>query len=611
MKRNVFKWLLVLSVIATCAIGCSDKKHSDIALNEGILTWTPDKDATCYEVALGDKSVICKEATLNLSELCEYEGEHEIFVSSVLSSGKKQELATLGIHAIELQKPSVSIAENGNGAVVYTWQADDLAGGYEYNLNDGHGYHTAEVEEDGMYRVTVEDTAAMTFTITVKDNSKENKFYIGNTFHYDYRGEVLFDVGRLSEYPFYMVSQAKWTEYLVVGTTLPKGVYDLEMSFYAMNSNGTSLSGVGLWGRRITHNASGQIKYVWMCGEGAVGTRTDTAGTIRPANELITVTLEDVKVNKHGETTLTVNDFNADEMLIVADVKLNGKSVIAKEAREREEEEVTFDVSDMGEFVSVYQSEGAIQGDLTIPTNLPNGVYEFEIKYQLMEQDGTGIANNGLYARRITDTAHGQAIYWCEFELDANTPGKDMPLPTQVLTDRFSIKVQNGEIHLYCKDFNKGEIMAVKSVEKIKGSSYRYDVSKLSGKKNVYTCEKDDWVAETFSVETTLRERQQIEVDITYVAVDKDGYMLSGNGMWGRRMSDDANALLWLCSSDPIADRNVADDTIMEPNKPVTKTVKVSVNKVGKFKLSMWDFLEGEKVIFLDVKYQGESILAK
>ncbi len=611
MKKCRLKWLLTISLIMLCCIGCSKGKQTEISLDQGILSWKADKQAVSYEVTIGDVRVTCDEAKISLSELCEYEGQHTISVASVFDTGKKKEIGSFAITAVELEKPSVSMKESEDGTVVYEWKADENAGGYAYNPNDGYGVRKVEVEEDGMCRVSVDNKSAMTFTVIVKGASNENLFYIGNSFVYDYPGEILFDVADLGKYPFRQTSKGKWSDDLVIGTTLSKGVYDLEVSFYAMNSNGTTLAGIGMWGRRIELASFQENQFSWLCDDVVNGNEA-TKDTIRPANELITCLFKEVKVNKYGDMTVHMRDFNEGEMLIVTDVKLDGKSVIAKEIRKiSDEEKIVYDTSKMEHFLAVYKSDGTWVETMSIPTNLSDGVYKVEVGYQLMASNGSRLTGNGMYGRRIADASGGQAAWYCEYTRGTIMTGRELPLPTQEVKDIFTVKVKDGELQLTCYDFSKGEMVAVTSVKKLSGTNYRYNMTKLAGGKNVYTRQIDGWGADDFAIETTLRQRQQIEVEITYAAVDEEGYMLTGNGMWGRRIVDDDNKFAWICATEPSEGAIEAVDTIMEPNKPVTKTMKVTVNKKGRFTISMCDFLKGESVIVTDVKYQGKSILVK
>lgn len=614
MKRCILKWLMVVGIIALCCVGCSKENNSKVTLSSGVLSWKADKQAVEYEVLLGDKNITCQEEKLNLSELCEQEGEYSVSVSAVSSKGKKREIGTLTFTAKALQKPAISMTETENNSVVYKWKAEPEAGGYEYNLNDGYGFHKIEVGEDGICQVDVPVTDAMTFTILVQSDSKDNIFYIGNETTYDYAGKVLFDMAQLVKYPFSVVSEGRWTDTMKVGTTLSKGIYDLEFSFYLTNTKGASLVGEGKWGRRITHvyteGGKNITQYIWFCEDG-VESHEASGNTLRPADEMITTTLKGVKINKYGETTLILNDFNINEMLIISDVKLNGKSVMSSKVRNiSEEEKITFDVDNLKQFMAVCRSKGKWTDEFVIPTDLPNGVYKLEIAYQLMTSEGKRLSDNGKWARRITDSSNGQAVYYCDYQ-QGTIEGRELPLPTQTVKSTFNVKVTDGKINLRCLDFNQGEIMAVSSVKKVGGTDFRFNMSSLSKYKYVYKRKSNDWTPDSFVIETTKKERARIEVEISYYAMDAEGYMLTGNGKWGRRIVDDNNQYLWICDTAPGEGHPDAAGTIPKSDKLVTKTVMVTLNKQGKFTLTMQDFSEGDTVVITDVKYQGASIISK
>ena len=52
-----------------------------------------------------------------------------------------------------------------------------------------------------------------------------------------------------------------------------------------------------------------------------------------------------------------------------------------------------------------------------------------------------------------------------------------------------------------------------------------------------------------------------------------------------------------------------AENTVPEPDKTVTTTITVSVNKKGRFFLDMYNFKEGETIVITDIKYQGKSVI--
>ena len=88
-----------------------------------------------------------------------------------------------------------------------------------------------------------------------------------------------------------------------------------------------------------------------------------------------------------------------------------------------------------------------------------------------------------------------------------------------------------------------------------------------------------------------------------------EGYMLAGNGSWGRRMVDEGSDEIWLCASAPSSGHSDAVNTIPEPTKAVTRKMLVTLNNKGRFFLDMYDFQKGETIVITDIKYNGVSII--
>ena len=147
--------------------------------------------------------------------------------------------------------------------------------------------------------------------------------------------------------------------------------------------------------------------------------------------------------------------------------------------------------------------------------------------------------------------------------------------------------------------------MAVSAVKKISGSSERFDIASLKNYNHVFVGTGE---SEQFRIETNIYERGHFELEVTYYVMDKDGYILTGNGTWGRRMVDERDEI-WICAEAPNEDHLDAKNTIPEPTEAVTKTMLVTINKKGRFFLDVCDFKEGEILVITDVKYQGESVI--
>ncbi len=616
MKRRILLLLAMAGITALGCIGCdtdSASASAELTLENGILSWEPVESAANYEVELNDISLTCRKEEADLLKLCEYEGNYTVTVSSVSDSGKKEKLGNLELSARALKKPEIYVTESTENQMSFAWKAEEGVSGYQYNLYDGQGSRDAEVGEDGTCKVDFDGELETMITVTARGGSKDKELLLKSEESYVFDGNAIFNLAELTKYPFTRTATGKnGGEYLVAATTLPKGIYDLEVSFYVTNTNGESLSGNGTWGRRLLDRKNN----LWFCSDEVEGWE-GSGNTLPVANEMTTKKC-DVTVNKYGEIKLELFNWLENEMIIVADIKQDGKSVMAKEFKPHDpDDDVLFDTGKLNEFLAVYHGSGkwsadAAPGDndLIIPTKLADGVYEVEIGYQLMDEKGGMLTGNGMWGRRITDETMSTIVWWCEDPVEGHTDGiEKMPRPDTTLTSTFQVVVENGKFKLQCLNFSAGEIVAVSSVKMISGSSARFDMSTLNNYKNVFISSGSATGYEQFRVETTLCERGQFELEVTYYAMDKNGRMLIGNGTWGRRMMDEGRDELWICATAPAEEHADAANTIPEPDTPVTRKMTVTLNKKGRFYLNMHNFLKGETVVITDIKYQGKSII--
>lgn len=612
MKKHILLLLAMLGIIGFSCMGCNSNS-TELTLKDGILSWEPVKSATSYKVEMNDISLTCEEEQIDLLKLCEYEGDYTVTVSTVSASGKKKELGSLDVSARTIDKPKVSAVESADGKMSFVWKADEGVSSYYYNLYDGQGSQKAEIGEDQTCTVPFDGELETMITVIAKGGSKDNELLLGNEENYVFDGNTIFNMADLSKYPFtHTATGQSGGEYLVAATTLPKGVYDLDISFYVTNTYGESLTGNGTWGRRLMDNKSN----LWFCAD-ELEEWEGSGNTLPKANEVITKQCN-LNVDKYGEIKLELFNWLEKEMIVVADIKHDGKSVMATEFKEHDpDDDVIFDISKLSEFLAVYYGSGKWSADaepgdneLIIPTELDDGIYQLEIGYQLMTAEGGMLTGNGMWGRRIADETMSSIVWWCEDAVEGQTDGIDkMPRPDKTQTSTFQAEVVNGKFKIQCLNFAKGEIMAVSSVKKISGSSARFDISTLDKYNNVFISAGNAKTYERFRVETTLCERGQFELEVTYYVMDKNGRILTGNGSWGRRIMDEGGDEIWICATAPSEEHADAANTISEPDQAVTRTMTVTLNKKGRFYLNMHNFLEGETVVITDIKYQGESII--
>lgn len=603
MKKYISVLLLVMAMTILTSVGCSSEEK--LTLKDGVLSWEAVKKATCYEVKLNEVSLNCDEAKVNLAEVCEYEGDYTVTVSYVQNSGKKKKIGTTEFEAQYAKEPEIIITEN-DGKKSFTWNVEENVTNYVYDLHDGYGNRVAQ-SDSSKCMVEFDDNKQTMITVTAKGSSKDGIVYLDKEVRYQFDGSEIFSLTELVNYPFYYTSTGKDGEF-IVGTTLERGNHEVELCYYIMDSRGMAVKGNGVWGRRFL-DREGQ--HIWFCAN-ELADWPGSGDTIPIATQLVKRKVL-LAFNKYGETTIPVYDFLEGEMMVVADVLKDGKSVIADQPAVHDpKDDIVFDVSKLEDYLAVFKGTGEWYDNkpedctLEIPVKLKDGMYRIEFSYQLMNAAGKRLTGEGLWGRRISDVDMLETAWWSEYAIEPHTEGLvDMPLPTETLKTELPVIVKNGKCKILCLDFEQGEIMAVSAVKKISGSSERFDIATLKNYKHVFVSAGKE---ERFRVETTLCERGHFELEVTYHVMNKDGYILTGNGTWGRRMVDERDEI-WICAKAPNEDHLDAENTIPEPTEAVTKKVMVTLNKKGRFFLDVSDFSEGEILVITDVKYQGESII--
>lgn len=613
MKKHIPLLFATAGVFMLMLGGC--KSQDGLTLKNGSVSWEEVKGAIEYQVRIDDSTDTCEENVWDLSKTLRYEGKHTVSVVAVMESGKEKEVGNLEVQAEQLAKPALAVVDSEDATKNFVWATDENVKEYVYDLYDGSGKQKIQAQKEELCKVNFDGMNKTLITVEAYGGSKGNTVFLDSETTYEFEGTKIFNFANLANYPFYFTSRGTGgLENFTVGTTLKKGNYKLDFVLYLMDSNGNTLTGNGLWGRRITDT----MKDTWFCSTDVEGW-PESGGTIPEATTAVTCNLE-VNVNKYGEAVLNMGDFKANEMVVVADVRLDNKSVMASEAVTYEKEEVTaFDTSKLEQFKAVFRSPGdwmteknREQYELSVPTTLKDGVYRIALQFQLMDANGGMLSGNGLWGRRITDENMSEMIWCTEYDLQGFKGMDDMPKPTEVLTSEFTVTVKDGRFKLLCLDFNAGEIVAIAGVKKLSGSSERFNTSKLASYNNVFVSagvENTEHGVEQFRIETTMYERKQVELEVTYYAMSAEGYMLAGNGSWGRRMMDEGSDEIWLCASAPSSEHSDAVNTIPEPTKAVTRKMLVTLNNKGRFFLDMYDFQKGETIVITDIKYNGVSII--
>lgn len=622
-KTIVFSLLFLIFIIVAVILVLfwgRDKKDAtvqrELNLADGILSWDAVDGAVSYDVTAGGYTKNIEGTEIDLAAVCKTEGEISVSVSVIDASGEQSRIGSLNITALWIEEPRVAIKRDEEGRKYYLWYKDEHASGYTYALNDGQGFRKIETEGTE-FVIPVETEESQRITVRAKGGSEKTILYMDNEYTLKNESDNIFNLAQLSKYPFVYKSDGSINagKYFVA-TSLPSGSYELDVTLYLMDSEGAKLTGNGSWGRRIV---DGRDEH-WFC-EDEVENFPESKDTIPNPGTPITQRFL-LNVNRFGEVVFDqIYSFLYGEMVVFADIRLDGKSVIADKPIDHSKDEVyTLDIESLQPIAiytgaGIYYAEGTPdQFEVRIPVSWKDGVYNVKVGYYIAATDGSALEGNGIWARTIAGGHNSnEKVYLCEYPIKGLfDEGLDLQRADKKRYSEFSVKVKNGEFILVCTGMRKTENIIFTDVEQISGSSKQFNVSSLKNNKNVFTSTgPKDYIPELFYVLTTLSgERKEIEAEVTYCVMDSEGYMLMGNGLAARRITDEDGNDFYICNKQVNANTPESAHTIPESTTEITKKMKVVVNKKGRFILQMNEFLEGEMVVIRDVKYEGNSILA-
>ncbi len=606
MKKKVSVGILLVFGLYLLMTGCGDKKRNGkLILEDGVLSWKKAADASWYEVDMGSGGIRTEDTQYDLAANCELESCFTVSVRKVSEDGEKSKIGSLEIETKKLEAPIVSV-EDKDGELYFVWKEVEGASTYTYDVHDGTGERESEADEDGRYSVPVEDSAKQMIRVTAKGGSEGNKVYLSNDTIYLYEGDTMFDPALMAKYPAVYVSKGLWVDSYEIGTTLSKGVYDVTVSFYMMDADGRTVTGNGLWGRRITDGAGTNF---WFCETDVEN--FESADTIPSANTMVTRDMN-VTVDKYGNLFLHVYDYNVDEQIVFADVVYNGKSVLNSEGgiANASKEVAKFDLTKADSYLKTWTSAGTWYTDdpagntIELPVELSDGIHPVEVSYYVCDKEGDVITGNGMWGRRFAVGYEDAASYvWLnEFDIENAHNGIDLPEPTKLQTATFTVDVKNGKFKILALDFNQGEKVIISKVAAVQiPSGNGVFVSEGSG-------------VEELSVTTTLAGDTRLSnviLEVTYTVSDIFGQSIAGNGIWGRRIMDASGEESWLCET-AVEGHDDSAKTLPKAEKTVTTKMQVAeINKKGIFTLKMHDFKALEMVKITSVKYNGKEVLKK
>lgn len=156
-------------------------------------------------------------------------------------------------------------------------------------------------------------------------------------------------------------------------------------------------------------------------------------------------------------------------------------------------------------------------------------------------------------------------------------------------------------------DGNK--LLVSQEVTRMYSTSEMFDMKLLGSYPAVFTGDADSEVY-PLKVGSTL-EAGLYELEVSMYVMDPNGYRLTGNGIWGRRIKDQAGKHYWFCENAVTNYEKESVDTIPAPDKPVTLKMKLTVDRGGNVVLPFYSFDTGEKAVISDVRYNGVSVLNK
>lgn len=606
MKKWIPAGMLLAIGVCFVVTGCSGKPgNGKLTLEDGQLSWKKATSASYYEIDMGSGGKKTNDTSYDLAAKCELEGKMSVTVSSVSKEDEKTEIGTIQVDAEKLKEPIIRVEQNRD-KLCFAWKTVENARSYTYDLHDGKGLQTAKADAEGMYSIPIVNEEKQTIRVVANGSSKDNVLYLSSESTMQYQSDSTFDPALMAKHPAVYVSKGLWIDSYELGTVLSKGIYDAEISYYVMDANGRTVTGNGLWGRRITDAVGTNF---WLC-----ETNVDvfeSAGTIPSANTLVRQEMK-VTVDKCGNLLLNVYDFGVDEQVVFSDVVCNGKSVLNEKGglANPSKEVQKFDITKTGQYLKTWVSAGTWYQDspqdstITLPINLPDGTHPIEVSYYVCDQTGDILSGNGMWGRRFAVDFEDAASYvWLnEFDIEKANKGMDIPEPAKLQTTTFMVNVKNGKCNILALDFNKGEMVIISKVSAVK----------IPSGNGVFV--SDGKGIEDFRVLTTLgggKRLSDVTLEVTYTVSDIFGNAITGNGAWGRRIMDASGDECWLCEASVEGHKDAAK-TLPKAGQFVTKTFKVAeINKKGAFTLKMHDFKALEMLKITSIKYNGTEVLAK
>lgn len=237
MKRRVTILISLFSLAIFGVVGCGEKNVDSILKVEGgIIQWDQVDGARSYEVDIGNGGKTTYETSYDLTELLECAGEYTVTVRYHTVDGKTEDLGKTEVQTELLEEPAVH-TQKIDKTTYFVWEQVEDADEYRYDAHDGKGYQVATADKDGLYKVPVTDATEQLITVVAQGSMKDGILYLPAKTMYTYKDGNMFDMALLSNYPVVYTAEGEIEEFLKVGSTMKKGIYDMEISLYVMDGN--------------------------------------------------------------------------------------------------------------------------------------------------------------------------------------------------------------------------------------------------------------------------------------------------------------------------------------------------------------------------------------
>ena len=178
-------WIAICAVLASCLtlVGCGGTTETptdvlatpvELEMNsKGVLSWDEVKDATAYDVVIGETTNTTEDTKVTLTDIITEAGEYTIQVTAKNETGSS-EAATYALTAIKLPTPTKPVVETDPDTheVKFVWTGGVGTRGYLQQVNGGKWVSNTE----GFYKIS--STGEYTIAVKAKSYATDNVLYL-------------------------------------------------------------------------------------------------------------------------------------------------------------------------------------------------------------------------------------------------------------------------------------------------------------------------------------------------------------------------------------------------------------------------------------------------